>query len=81
MTHLKTQSQYLMNFRLNTLIVNSVSHVNNISYEFHFLEKLTVFSRNLDIHAKVQHEERARGSYLIRTEHSNLQSVIVGFNS
>jgi len=42
-----------MNFRLNTLTVNSVPRVNNASHEFHFLEKLTVFSRNLDIHVKV----------------------------
>jgi len=70
-----------MNFRLNTLIVNSVPGVNNVSHEFHFLETLTVFSRNLDIHVKVQDVERARGSHLISTEHSNLQSVIVGFNS
>jgi len=70
-----------MNFILNTLIVNSVPRVNNTSHEFHFLEKLTVFRRNLDIHAKIQHEESARGSHLISTEHSNLQSVIVGFNS
>jgi len=63
------------------LIVNSVRRVNNTSHELYFLEKLTVFSRNLDIHAKVQQEERARGSHLISTEHSNLQSVIFGFNS